>query len=53
MIFVGNDWAEDHHDVYLMDEGEPAWGPGVSRKGSRVWPACMRWSPNTQRMRLR
>ena len=21
MIFVGNDWAEDHHDVYLMDEG--------------------------------
>jgi len=21
MIFVGDDWAEDHHDVYLMDEG--------------------------------
>ena len=21
MIFVGNDWAEGHHDVYLMDEG--------------------------------
>ena len=21
MIFVGNDWAEDHHDVYLLDEG--------------------------------
>ena len=20
MIFVGNDWAEGHHDVYLMDE---------------------------------
>jgi transposase len=20
MIFVGNDWAEDHHDVYVMDE---------------------------------
>jgi hypothetical protein len=19
MIFVGDDWAEDHHDVYLMD----------------------------------
>jgi transposase len=19
MIFVGNDWAEDHHDVYVMD----------------------------------
>ena len=21
MIFVGNDWAEGHHDVYVMDEG--------------------------------
>ena len=21
MVFVGNDWAEGHHDVYLMDEG--------------------------------
>ena len=20
MIFVGDDWAEDHHDVYLMDD---------------------------------
>jgi hypothetical protein len=20
MIFVGDDWAHDHHDVYLMDE---------------------------------
>jgi Transposase len=20
MIFVGDDWAEDHHDMYLMDE---------------------------------
>src|ERR1700752_1525874 len=20
MIFVGDDWAEQHHDVYLMDE---------------------------------
>jgi transposase len=20
MLFVGDDWAEDHHDVYLMDD---------------------------------
>jgi hypothetical protein len=20
MIFVGDDWAEDHHDVHVMDE---------------------------------
>ena len=19
MIFVGDDWAEDHHDIYVMD----------------------------------
>ncbi len=27
MIFVGDDWAEDHHDVYLMDQagGRLAW----------------------------
>ncbi|MCP2622119.1 IS110 family transposase, partial [Mycolicibacterium smegmatis] len=20
MLFVGDDWAEDHHDLYLMNE---------------------------------
>ena len=20
MIFMGDDWSEDHHDVYLMDQ---------------------------------
>ena len=20
MLFVGDDWAEDHHDVYLMND---------------------------------
>ena len=25
MLFVGDDWAEDHHDVYLMnDDRRPA-----------------------------
>jgi hypothetical protein len=31
MIFVGDDWAEEHHDVYLMDEGG-------KRLGSRRLP---------------
>jgi transposase len=31
MIFVGDDWAEDHHDVYLMDEAG-------KRLGSRRLP---------------
>jgi hypothetical protein len=26
MLFVGDDWAEDHHDVYLMNDPK-AW-PG-------------------------
>src|SRR5215212_6271046 len=24
MLFVGDDWAEDHHDVYLMDDAGAA-----------------------------
>jgi transposase len=31
MIFVGDDWAEDHHDVFVMDEGG-------KRLGSRRLP---------------
>ncbi|MDR3740166.1 MAG: IS110 family transposase [Terracidiphilus sp.] len=31
MIFVGDDWSEDHHDVYLMDEAG-------KRLGSRRLP---------------
>ena len=34
MIFVGDDWAEDHHDVYLMDEAG-------NRLGSRRLPEGM------------
>ena len=41
MIFVGNDWAEGHHDVYLMDPSPPGVLPSSDW---RVWPACMRWS---------
>ena len=26
MIFVGDDWAEDHHDVYVMDEAGNSFG---------------------------
>jgi hypothetical protein len=31
VIFVGDDWAEDHHDVYVMDEAG-------ARLGSRRLP---------------
>ena len=51
MIFVGDDWAEDHHDVYVMDadgarlasrrlpEGLPA------LEGSTSWWPPMSRSP--------
>ena len=33
MIFVGNDWAEGHHDVCLMDEGGTRLGYGRIPEG--------------------
>ena len=35
MLFVGDDWAEAHHDVYLMDDAGGGW-----RRGGcpRDWP---------------
>ena len=30
MIYLGDDWAEAHHDVHLMDEdGEPVGEPAT------------------------
>ena len=35
MLFVGDDWAEDHHDVYLMNDT----GDGSPRSGCpKAWP---------------
>ena len=53
MIFVGNDWAEGHHDVYLLDEGGTRLGFARLPEGLEVWPGSTRWSPSTHRMRLR
>jgi len=33
MIFVGNDWSEGHHDVYLMDEAGTRLGSGRLPEG--------------------
>ena len=35
-LFVGDDWAEDHHDVEVMDEA----GTGAGHAGGcrRGWP---------------
>ena len=33
MLFVGDDWAEDHHDVEVQDERGPAAGRGPAARG--------------------
>ena len=42
MLFVGDDWAEDHHDIEIVDDD----GKVLVRKrlGSRGSPGCTRWS---------
>ena len=40
MIFVGDDWAEDHHDVYLMDEAGQRVAADDYPKAYLVFGAC-------------
>lgn len=34
MIFVGDDWAEDHHDIEVMDQ--EGWSGGAFPRVSRA-----------------
>ena len=48
MMFVGDDWAEDHHDVYVMDEA----GDRLASRRYQGWPVlggCTSWSPSMPR----
>ena len=53
MIFVGDDWAEAHHDVHLMNEaGERL----AARRLPRAWRAsagCTSWLPGSPTTRAR
>jgi hypothetical protein len=40
MIFVGDDWAQEHHDVYLMDEAGRAGLAAAARGTDRHPPAA-------------
>ena len=43
MIFVGDDWAEDHHDVHLMDEaGKRLASTTITRRLGRHCGHCTR-----------
>ncbi len=51
MIFVGVDWAEAHHDVYVQDEEGKRLGGGrlprasTALAGSTSWLVPMRKTP--------
>ena len=53
MIFVGDDWAEGHHDVCLMDEAGTRLAARRLPEGLPGVGCCMRWLPITRRMRGR
>jgi len=43
LLFIGDDWAEDHHDLEIEDEtGRRLARPGC-RKAWRESQDCMRW----------
>ena len=42
MIFVGDDWAEAHHDVYLMRRGRRPAGVAATTRGHRGRPRVAR-----------
>jgi len=41
LLFVGDDWAEDHHDVELMDATGRGW-PRPLPEGVEESPGCTR-----------
>jgi hypothetical protein len=50
-LFVGDDWAEDHHDVELMDAAGRVLAKRRLPEGIAGWPGCMSWSGSSWRGR--
>ena len=42
LLFVGDDWAEDNHDVELQDESGRVLARAKLPEASRVSPGCTR-----------
>ena len=53
MIFVGDDWAEDHHDVHVMDEAGSGWRAAAAGRSWKGSAGSMSWSPITSMTRPR
>ena len=46
-MFVGDDWAEDHHDVEVPDEAGRRLAKAKLDEGIGGSTGCTRWSPST------
>ena len=44
MLFVGDDWAQDHHGVEIQDEARRRVAKARLPEGAAGWPGCMRSS---------
>jgi hypothetical protein len=49
LLLVGDDWAEDHHDVELVDEAGRRLAKARLGEGSKGSPGCTGWSRRTWR----
>jgi hypothetical protein len=47
VLFVGDDWAEDHHDVEVQDEAGRRLGKAKLAEGSPGSPGCTSCLPST------
>jgi hypothetical protein len=45
VLFIGDDWAEAHHDVEIVDETGRRLARRRVPEGIEGWPCCMSWSP--------
>ena len=46
-VFCGIDWAEDHHDIALVDRAAGCWPTSGSATTRPAWPGCWSCSPST------
>ena len=44
MLFVGDDWAEAHHDIEIVDDQGRRLARRRLPEGVAGWPRCTRWS---------
>ena len=46
MLFIGDDWAEAHHDIEIEDDSGVCWPGNGCRRDWLGSPRCTSWSPS-------